>query len=301
MEECTMKKITHVLFAAMIVCLILNAPDAWSQKVQQTINAEFSDPDKPGKINLSWMLGNVTVKVNKEPGVSIQLLKKAEPVIEEGMTLIKGSKTTFSLPIETFEEDNVITIRAFGSDGYYDVLLLVPPPTSLQINNASGDVIVEDREGRMGEIDVKCGFGDISLSGITGPVTANSQYGTITAEFTAIDHDKPMSFATVNKDITLLLPPDTKSTLSLNTMSYIATNMDLKQYGKKEKELEISKSDNLFKDYVFSRAYEQITYTTNIREIFNRKNAPLTFTINDGGVRITVSSLYGNIYIKKRM
>ncbi|KPK95940.1 hypothetical protein AMJ80_02795 [bacterium SM23_31] len=252
-----MKKITYVLFAAIIFCLILNAHDAWSQKVQQMINAEFSSPDKPGKIKLSWMLGNVTVKVNKEPGVSIQLLRKAEPAIEEGLTLIKSSKTTFSLPIEAFEEDNVITIRTFSSDGYYDILLLVPPPTSLQINNTSGDIIVEDltgrmgeidaeerfmrrmpREevediaGRMGEIDVKCDHGDILLSGITGPVTANSQYGTITAEFTAINHDKPMSFATVNKDITLLLPPDTKATLSLNTKGYIATNMDLNKFKK---------------------------------------------------------------------
>ncbi|KPK95939.1 hypothetical protein AMJ80_02790 [bacterium SM23_31] len=42
-------------------------------------------------------------------------------------------------------------------------------------------------------------------------------------------------------------------------------------------------------------------YATAPPSYVRRKNALSTYTINDGGVRITVSSSYGNIFIKKRM
>jgi hypothetical protein len=233
-----MKKSKIITGILVIVCFLSFSNIAWGQETRQTITANFSYPDKPGKVKLSWKLGDVVITGTNENKVSIYLTRNTDSPLS-GMKILKGSKITYSMPVEVFEEGNEIDIRSFSSQGQYDIEVLVPAETSIRIDNAAGDITVTDKTGKLGEIEARTSNGMIELTGIAGPVTANTQYGKISAQFISINHEMPMSFRTMNDDIVLELPKDTKAEFAIRTQGTIATDMELEEadFSKNKKEV----------------------------------------------------------------
>lgn len=173
-----------------------------------------------------------------------------------------------------------------------------------------------------GSMEVRTMKGTITLQNISGNIVSNSMNGDITCTFKSLDKEKPSAFSTLHGDIDLTLPTDVHVTLVIKNVDgnvYSDFDMDITKNTKgaggsestggseprirdlesqlnrmqvhsiQSKSLRISKGDST-------------TVIVNLPETFTmagmyRNN--ITGKINGGGVEIQLSSLNGNIYIRK--
>lgn len=111
--------------------------------------------------------------------------------------------------------------------------------------------------------------GNITITNVTGPVTANSNTGNVDVIFTKVSQYTPISISTATGDVDVTLPNDTPADLVMDsTMGEIYTNFDLK----------VPDKDGL-------------------KAISAQK---VKGSINNGGVKIQLNSATGNIYLRKK-
>lgn len=125
-------------------------------------------------------------------------------------------------------------------------------------------------DGIRSEIEIKTNVGHINLKNISGPVTASTNTGNITATFSTINQSNPISLRTATGDVDVSLTSSTKANLSLKTtMGTVYTDFDF----------EVKKSKGL-------------NPVGNPRKISTK--------LNNGGVKISLSSTTGNVYLRKK-
>jgi hypothetical protein len=270
----------------------------------------FSNPSKPGLVDIEIMRGSITVKgyAGKEVIVEARLREKmiageeqeeekahaaraaraaarayreeegaqekAEKEKAAGMNLIQIE--TAGLTVE--EANNVVSVETESWKRAVDLTVQVPAATSLKLSNQTGGSIVV--ENVAGEIEVENMSGGITLTGISGTVVADTMNGEIKAQFLRVNPDKPMSFSTMNGDIDLTLPADIKATLKMKSDRgniYSDFNVNLVESAQKKEEDE-RKEGGKYK----------ITFERTI-----------TGTINGGGVELQFNTFNGNIYVRK--
>jgi len=114
------------------------------------------------------------------------------------------------------ESDNQVTVRP-DVKRPVDLRIAVPAKTSLQLKcTKGGNITVEMLEG---EIEAEGVNSSITLRKITGVVVAHSMQGRIMVQMDRVAADKPMSFSTMNGDIDVCLPADTKANVKLQTLN----------------------------------------------------------------------------------
>ena len=119
------------------------------------------------------------------------------------------------------------------------------------------------------EIEVESNVGHIHLVDVTGPVTASSSTGGINVEFVKVNQNAPISIRTSTASVDVTIPENTKANLVLKTtMGTVYTNFDL-----------IVDRKNGMKNL--------------------SGNKKIISKLNNGGVKITLSSSTGNIYLRK--
>ena len=164
--------------------------------------------------------------------------------------------------------------------------------------------------------------GTITLQNISGNIVSKSMNGDITCTFKSIDKEKPSAFSTLRGDIDLTLPPDVhamlviknvdgnvysdfdmdiiKNTKSAGDLKQIVLNLESQLNGTRIKSIETKSMKTLKK--------ESTTVKFNIPEPPEPPEPPtmpgmyrnnITGKINGGGVEIQLSTLNGNIYIRK--
>ena len=73
------------------------------------------------------------------------------------------------------EENNVVTVRMQRTQRG-ELVISVPPDTSLKLNTMQGEINVE---GVKGELDISSMNGQITLANVSGSVLANTMNGTM--------------------------------------------------------------------------------------------------------------------------
>ncbi|HWA25289.1 MAG TPA: DUF4097 family beta strand repeat-containing protein [Lacunisphaera sp.] len=181
-----------------------------------TARVKFSDPAKPGtlKFSMPWADVHITGTDGKEIIVTSSLDQKGKSEVDhEGFrNLIE--EVTF----EVVEKDNVAVIVLAGENAWaahgaeFDIK--VPRNTNLAIRTeAGGDIVVEGVEG---DLDVNSMNGEIELEGISSSAVVNTLNGEIRATFKHAP-TKPVSLSSMNGEIDLRLPSDTKANLRMRT------------------------------------------------------------------------------------
>ena len=124
--------------------------------------------------------------------------------------------------------------------------------------------------GFTGEIEASTdAVGNIKITDVTGPITANSSTGNVDVVFARVKQSSPISISTATGHVDVSLPGDTPADISLSsTIGEVYTNF----------ELNIPDKDGL-----------KAISTQSV----NGK-------INKGGVKIQLSSATGNIYLRKQ-
>ncbi len=212
------------LVAAAITALLLTA--ARAEDDSSTI--KFSDPSKPGTLKIAVSNGDVSVQGDDTDEITVR--SSAQP--EEKQHRRDGLRVlTSSASYSLTEKDNVITLSHGsgvwpGSGGDFEVT--VPHNTHVVISNAlGGDLEIADVTG---DLEVKSLNGSVSLQGVSGGALVETMNGEIEIGVRALAEGKPLSFTSMNGEVTVNLPGDTKANVHLRTHNgSILTDFDESQ------------------------------------------------------------------------
>jgi hypothetical protein len=179
---------------------------------------KFSDPAKPGKIKLRVMWGDVTITGADAPEVTIVSNIKNKNAAEKRADGLRrlDSEVTYTAT----EKDNVITIDLTG-DGPAaaasgaTLAITTPRATSVVVENSLGGSV--DVKNLVGDIEIRSLNGEVTLDRISGSALVETMNGEIHATFVKVAEGKPLSFTSMNGEIDVRVPADTKANVRLRT------------------------------------------------------------------------------------
>jgi DUF4097 and DUF4098 domain-containing protein YvlB len=230
---------------------------------------------RPRQLRVSLQNSGITIKTHAGKDV---IVESAAPANRRREERTSDGLRRIDIPFGGFdvtEEDNVITVHGQASMGG-NLLITVPPDTSVQAKSQNGSVSIE---GVRGEVEAASANGKIDLINVAGTVVADSQNGSIHATLDRVDQSKPLSFSSQNGSIEVTWPADTKANLKMRTLhGSIWTDFDMNVTGGRP----VTSSGG-------SNARFEVKFD---RTMFG--------TINGGGVEASFSTIHGRIVIKKK-
>ncbi len=243
------------------------------------VSVKFSDPSRPGKVKVHVMQGGITVKGYDGAEVIVEAKTRGSRR-SEGDGAASGLRRVEigSSGLRVEEENNVMEIRAHNSRSV-DLTIQVPRKTSLSLKSMNSGAINVERVD--GEMEITNMNGPIELTNVGGSAVAHSMNGKVTAVFSAVEANKPMSFSTMNGAIDVTLPASTKADLAIsNAMNGdVFTDFDLQTKMETKPVVEDSRSKN---------GRYQVTFDRGVKA-----------KINGGGPEIRFKTFNGSIYIRK--
>lgn len=147
-----------------------------------------------------------------------------------------------------------------------DLEIFLPKSTNVSvITKGFGDIKINDFDG---EIETEANLnGGITLTNVTGPVTANTLNGAIKIAFSKLNQESPISVTTINGEIDISMPANSPANISVDSMhGSIYTDFDL----------QIPKKDGL------------TTISTG----------KIKGTLNNGGVLMKLETINSDIYLR---
>jgi len=199
------------LLAAAMTLLLITAARA----DDDTSTIKFSDPSKPGTLKIAVSNGDVSVRGADSAEITVR--SSAQPERKEqrrnGLRVLTSS-ASYSLT----EKDNVVTLSHGGgswpgSGGDFEIT--VPRNTHVVISNAlGGDLEIVDVTG---DVEVKSLNGSVSLEGVSSGALVETMNGEIEVHVRSLAENKPLSFTSMNGEVTLHLPTDAKANVHLRT------------------------------------------------------------------------------------
>ena len=203
--------------------------------------------------------------------------KKSTPDRAAGLKPISASasdNTGIGLVVE--KHDNSFSVLKISQDATKKSYnFYIPNKAKLLINDIHAQVnTTYNIEAMKGEIEINALNSDISLDQISGPVVANATNGNVIANFKNMAMDKPNSFLSVNGFVDVTLPNQSAADLQLHTVNGEAyTDWDIKIDNDASAALPVIANMNMF----------------NIEG-----------SINGGGIPISIQSVNGDIYLRKK-
>lgn len=225
------------LLAAAVTVLLLTAARA---DENETATLKFSDPAKPGTLKISVTNGDIhlTGADTAEIRVTTDLKPESSEFRKDGLRVLTSS-SSYSLT----EKNNLATL-SYGTEGWSDngggqFTITVPRNTAVVINsNYGGDVEIGNVTGN---IEVKNLNGEVKLDDIDGAALVETMNGEIHATVRELHEGKPLSFTSMNGEVSLHLPADTKANVRLRTHNgSILTDFDDKVLVTKTESVRVS-------------------------------------------------------------
>jgi len=175
---------------------------------------------------------------------------------------------------EVEEHENQVRINS-GMRPAGDISVQVPSSTALKLKTMTGTVTVD---GVRGEIEANSLNGQVKVLNCEGSVIAHSLNGSVTVSLNRVDA-KPMAFSTMNGDIDVTMPADTKARLRLkNDHGEVWSDFEMKLEATPK--VESGRQD----DGKYKLKFEKT----------------VTGTINGGGPEISFTTLNGQIRIRQK-
>ncbi|HEY3043283.1 MAG TPA: DUF4097 family beta strand repeat-containing protein [Vicinamibacterales bacterium] len=200
-----------------------------AQSDANRLTVPFSDPSRPGTVNVSLFQGGITVRASTGRDVIVtssdaRVSNSREQPSGKGAGLRRLSQPA---GLSVTEENNVMTISSGRLLGGGDVDVQVPARTNLKLSTVNGDQIVVERIE--GDIEVTAVNGSIMLTDVAGAAVVHSTNGEVKVTLRQVTAQKPMSFTSFNGDVDVTLPPNTKANLKMRTdHGEVLTDFDVK-------------------------------------------------------------------------
>jgi DUF4097 and DUF4098 domain-containing protein YvlB len=272
-----MKKLILVSF---FLVSFFSIPVAWSQDTPpDRVTVPFSDSSRPKSLHVSLINGSITVKGydGKDAIVEAHSDSGKHHRAERSDGLHRIDMNATGLTVE--ESDNVITVgtRMIGENT--NLVIQVPSDTSLKLHSVNGGNITVDHI--VGDVEIDNTNGNAIATHISGAAVVHALNGKVLVSLDKVSADKPMSFSSLNGNIDLTLPADTKARLKLKTDN-----------GEIYSDLDIA-TDPASRKPVLQ---ENNSGKGKYRVQFDKTMYGL---LNGGGPEIQLTSFNGNIYIRK--
>ncbi|MFN7931837.1 MAG: DUF4097 family beta strand repeat-containing protein [Bryobacteraceae bacterium] len=268
------------MFLTKTAFLLIAATAVWAQDSSDRVTVPFSDPSGAKRVTCALVHGSITVKAHNAKEAIIEgksrngRTSRSQP--PPGMRRIGGSTSGFTVE----ESGNQIKISAGPPSSATDITIYVPTDTSVKLNTVnSGNITVE---GISGEIDVNNLNGNISVTNVSGAVVAHTLNGKLIVSLNQITPNKAMSFSTLNGNVDVTLPADTKANLKMK-----------------------SENGDIFSDFEItlkptSQPAPQETRTADGKRYRVRFDKAMYGAINGGGPEMQFTTLNGTIFIRKK-
>lgn len=206
------------LFPAFAVSTVLALAFAFSARAEDSGQSiQFSDPGKPGTVKILVPRANVQITGSADTYVSVKsdVMPANKAPRKDGLRVLTSS-ASFSLT----EKDNTVTLDAMGdgrggSGGTF--WITVPRNSSIFLQSAwNGDVRCS---GIDGDLEITTMTGSIQIEGAGGGIVVSTMNGEITADVRELREGKALSFQSMNGEVSLRLPLDSKANLRVRTQN----------------------------------------------------------------------------------
>jgi len=288
-------KTWHAFVSCICVAAAALVYDAGAAAAEDTstdqLSVLFSDPSRPGKLQVGILNGGITISGydGKEVAVKARVRGEDEETAGRKGWKVGGHRpkqedkaaglrripmTATGLAIE--ENDNVMSVEVDAHSHAVDLAIQVPRQTSLELSCVNdGDIHVE---GVQGEIEVSNTNGAVKLTDVSGSVVAHALNDNVVVRFVKVDPVKPMSFSSLNGDIDVTLPPDVHANVRLKTFNGdVLSDFDIRMQPE-QKRVEEGKEDGKYRV---------------------RIEKAMIGTLNGGGPELRFETFNGSIYIRK--
>lgn len=269
-------------FSVILISLLAGALAAWPQEAQpDRVTVSFSDPSRPKSLKASLVNGSISVKGYDGKDAIIETRggsgrsRRADRERADGLRRIDTNAT--GLTVE--ESDNVITVGTRSPGENISLNIQVPFNTSLKLHVVNGKELAVDQI--TGDVEIDCTNANATVTHISGAAVVHSLNGNVLVSLDKVLGDKPMSFSSLNGNIDVTLPSDTKARLRMKTDNgAIYSDFDIA--------LDTSGRTSAVDENKSGKGPHRIRFD---RTMFG--------TINGGGPELALTTFNGNIYLRK--
>lgn len=233
---------------------------------------EYRVAKSSGRLELN--IGRVTVEGHNGNEIIFTSVnpKSKKDERAEGLRLVNSlglEDNTGGLGINVTDKGNVVEVHQLKQTHAPDIKVLVPKGVIVSFRHESQYGGTAKFVNLPNEIEVSAVYNSVELKQVTGPLTIETTYGGVTADFVAPIKD-PVSIVSIYGFVDVSLPQDTKANLEMST-SY----GDI--YAAPEFKIDVPTRDGM--------------------RVYGDK---ITGTLNGGGVSIDLDCNYGKIYLRKK-
>jgi hypothetical protein len=265
--------------AGLVILSLMIGTESFGQSGStEQLTVPLSSPGKAYTLKVHLVTGSIKVVGYDGKDVIINVTPRGgeeerSRASENGMKRISASG---GYEVTAKEADNTVTVNTGNPNKAVDLDLKVPQGGKLKIGTVNdGDIVVENVTG---ELEVNNVNDAITMTNISGSVVANTVNGDVTVTFITVDPKAPMAFSTLNGDVKVTLPADTKANLKV-------------------------KSDNgdVFSDFDIDidKTPSKVNKITEPGMYKIKKDDWVYGKINGGGPEMMMKNMQGDIYVKK--
>ncbi|MBI2496978.1 MAG: DUF4097 family beta strand repeat protein [Opitutae bacterium] len=181
-----------------------------------TASVKLSAPGKPATLSLDMPWADIRITGVDGDTVTVESTltqKNSKPVRPGGLRRLDDE-----VSFELTEHDNTVTLRLAGDNPWagHDAEFKISVPRTMALDlktDAGGDLVVQGVEG---DIEVNNMNGEVRLDGLVGSAVINTMNGEVRAIY-AQAPTKPVSITSMNGEVDLRVPADTKANIRLRT------------------------------------------------------------------------------------
>ena len=265
--------------AGLVILSLMIGTESFGQSGStEQLTVLLSSPGKEYTLKVHLVTGSIKVTGYDGKDIIINVTtrggeEETSRASENGMKRISASG---GYEVTAKEADNTVTVNTGNPNKAVALDLKVPQGGKFKIGTVNdGDIVVENVTG---ELEVNNVNDAITMTNISGSVVANTVNGDVTVTFITVDPKAPMAFSTLNGDVKVTLPADTKANLKL-------------------------KSDNgdVFSDFDIDidKTPSKVNKTTEPGMYKIKKDDWVYGKINGGGPEMMMKNMQGDIYVKK--
>ena len=272
-----MKKMKIVCL--MLFSLMLAASSLAQSGSTETLTVPLSSPGKQYTLKVHLVTGSIKITGYDGKDVIINVTPSDFQEEEDTKEIQNGMKRISKrggFEVTAIEADNTVTVNTGDPNRSIDLELKIPQDVKLKAGTVNdGSVTIDNLRG---ELEVNNVNDEIILTGISGSVVANTVNGDVKVVFKSVNPTAPMAFSTLNGDVTVTLPADTKASLKV-------------------------KSDNgdVFSDFDIDidKTPAKVDKVTEPGLYKIKKDEWIYGKINGGGSEMMMKNMQGDIYVKK--
>lgn len=246
----------------------------------QQITVPLSDPGKSYRLDLHLVDGAIKVTGYEGKDIIIDVVGDStnNKKVQDNGTGMRRINGGGGIDISATEKNNNVNIGSSFARKPVTITVKVPLTAGSEykigtVNN--GDVVISNLNGTLEVNNVN---GQIVCTNISGSVVANTVNGKVQVTFKSVDSKAAMAFSTLNGNVDVTLPADTKANLKVKSdRGDVFTDFDMTVDQTKPKST-VTNEGNMHRIAIEDWVYGKI---------------------GGGGPEFMMKNMQGNIYIRK--